>query len=83
MSSETNSLKPKFDVDTFLDIGDESCAVNPINNIAKVVKSMASGQKLEVRATDVAMSIDIQAWCNMTGNQLVKREDDRFIIQCK
>jgi TusA-related sulfurtransferase len=42
----------------------------PIVKTSKAAKEMASGQELEVLATDKAFEADIQAWCNQTGNTL-------------
>ncbi|MEN2257606.1 sulfurtransferase TusA family protein [Paraclostridium benzoelyticum] len=35
---------------------------------------MESGDIIEVKASDVAFSKDIKAWCETTGNSLLKAE---------
>ncbi|MCA9870313.1 MAG: sulfurtransferase TusA family protein [Anaerolineae bacterium] len=44
---------------------------------------MQPGQTLEVRATDPSVAVDLPAWCRMTGNTLLRQQDDRYLIQRK
>ncbi len=42
----------------------------PIVKLSKAVREMDSGQILEVKANDQAFKVDVEAWCNKTGNLL-------------
>lgn len=57
--------------DIVLDTKGMKCPL-PIVQIAKAVKTMSSGQTLEVVADDPAFYEDVKAWCTITENILVK-----------
>ena len=63
-----------------------SCPM-PIVKTAQAVKSMASGQLLEVLATDAGSTRDFAAWCKTTGNLLVESDVEggvyRFVLRRK
>lgn len=40
----------------------------PIVKLSQKIKSMDSGQVLEVQADDKGAAVDIPAWCQKTGN---------------
>jgi tRNA 2-thiouridine synthesizing protein A len=67
-----------------LDVKGLSCPL-PIVKTAQAVKSMESGEVIEVFATDPGAVPDFDAWCRTTGNRLVeKTEEDgvfRFLVQ--
>jgi tRNA 2-thiouridine synthesizing protein A len=44
----------------------------PILRAKKALKSMSTGQTLEVLATDPGAVADFQAFCRTTGNELVE-----------
>lgn len=46
----------------------------PIRRVFEEVSNMESGDIIEVKASDVAFSKDIKAWCETTGNSLLKAE---------
>ncbi len=46
----------------------------PIVKISLAVKEMEPGDVLVVEATDPAFELDVQAWADMTGNQLEEFE---------
>lgn len=46
----------------------------PIRRVFEEVSKMESGDIIEVKASDVAFSKDIKAWCETTGNALLKAE---------
>lgn len=50
-----------------LDCCDMSCPM-PIVRITREVKSMQSGERLEVRATDLAFKMDLESWSRRTGH---------------
>lgn len=43
----------------------------PLFEVHKNMKGLAVGQVLEVQADDPAFRMDIEAWCTMTGNELL------------
>jgi len=55
---------------TLLDLSGLRCPV-PIVKLNAAIRELAPGAGLEVRATDPAFELDIQAWCRRTGHTLV------------
>jgi tRNA 2-thiouridine synthesizing protein A len=59
----------------------------PIVRTAQAVKAMASGQTVEVLATDAGSVKDFAAWAKTTGNTIVEQSADggvyRFLMQKK
>jgi tRNA 2-thiouridine synthesizing protein A len=59
----------------------------PIVKTAQAVKTMASGETLEVLATDPGSVKDFAAWSKSTGNELVEQSVDggvyRFVMRKK
>jgi tRNA 2-thiouridine synthesizing protein A len=59
----------------------------PIVKTAQAVKAMASGQTLEVLATDPGSVKDFAAWSKTTGNALVEQTANagvfRFVLKKK
>jgi len=67
-----------------LDFRGLSCPL-PIVKTAQAVKTMGSGELVEVLATDPGSVPDFDAWCRSTGNALVATSQDdgvyRFVIR--
>lgn len=59
----------------------------PIVRTAQAIKSLASGQLIEVLATDPGSVKDFAAWSRTTGNELVDQSVDggvyRFVLRRK
>lgn len=59
----------------------------PIVRTAQGIKSLASGDHLELLATDPGSVKDVAAWCRTTGNELVEQSVAdgvyRFVIRRK
>lgn len=57
----------------------------PILKAKKALKSLASGEVLEVRATDPGSVADFAAFCNQTGNELMDStsEGDIYVFNIK
>jgi tRNA 2-thiouridine synthesizing protein A len=72
-----------FGADLFYDAGDQGCAGGPLEEIARMLRRLQSGQTLEVRATDPGVAVDLPAWCRMTGHTLVDQRADRYLIRRK
>jgi len=63
-----------------LDTSGLNCPL-PILKTKKALKQMEAGQILEVISTDAGSVKDIQAFCNQTGNKLIKiNEDDNKYV---
>jgi tRNA 2-thiouridine synthesizing protein A len=69
-----------------LDAKGLSCPL-PIVKTAQNMKELASGDLLEVLATDPGSVKDFEAWSKSTGNPVVEQSSDggvfRFILQKK
>jgi tRNA 2-thiouridine synthesizing protein A len=63
-----------------------SCPM-PIVKTAQAVKSLTSGQLLEVLSTDAGSTKDFAAWAKSTGNELVEQTVEggvyRFVLRKK
>lgn len=63
-----------------------SCPM-PIVKTAQAIKTIASGELVEVLATDPGSVKDFAAWSRTTGNELVEQSTDgavyRFVIRRK
>ena len=72
--------------DTLVDARGLSCPM-PIVKTAQVVKSLVSGQTVEVWATDPGSVKDFAAWSKSTGNPIVQQTVDggvfRFVLARK
>ena len=60
--------------DRQLDCQGMNCPM-PIVEITRAVKSMESGQSIEVLATDLAFRLDVEAWARRTGHTLEEFEE--------
>ena len=76
-------ITPLLGADQLYDAGDKGCAAGPMDEIAALMRKMASGQTLEIRATDPSVAFDLGAWCRMTGNTLIEQRDDRYLVKKK
>ena len=71
----------RLGADAFYDAGDKGCAAGPLDEIAALMRRLAPGQTLEVRATDPSVGGDLPAWCRLAGHELVTRDDDHYLIR--
>jgi tRNA 2-thiouridine synthesizing protein A len=69
--------------DAFYDAGDRGCASGALDAIADCMRRLAPNQTLEIRATDPSVTVDLTAWCRLTGHSLVTHTDDRYLIRHK
>jgi tRNA 2-thiouridine synthesizing protein A len=71
-------------IDRTLDARGLACPM-PIVKTAQLIKLMASGETLEVAATDAGSVKDFAAWSRTTGNALIDSSSDgavyRFVIR--
>ncbi len=61
--------------DRTLDTSGKCCPM-PMVETNKAIKTLGSGQVLEIVATDPATQTDIPSWCRRTGNELLEQESD-------
>lgn len=80
LDGEPTSL---FNADHFYDAGDLGCAYGPLDTIAKMMRTLTSGQTIEIRATDPTVAVDLSAWCRMTGHTLAEQRADRYLVRRK
>ncbi|MDO9577342.1 MAG: sulfurtransferase TusA family protein [Candidatus Cloacimonadales bacterium] len=52
-----------------------SCPM-PIIKLNKAIKSMESGEVLEMIGSDPGSKSDVPAWCNKTGNIFLEQTED-------
>lgn len=67
--------------DQILDCKGMQCPL-PVIKTAQAIKTIESGQVLELLATDPGVEPDMKAWSSRTGNELLKIEktDDIFHV---
>ena len=61
--------------DRTVDTSGQCCPV-PIVETNRAIKFMQPGEVLELIATDIGSRMDIPAWCNRTGHQLLRMEEE-------
>ena len=64
-----------FDVTKTLDCKGLSCPM-PILKLAKEMKSLKSGDVLELIGTDPGSKSDVPKWCTKTKNELLGNEEN-------
>ena len=64
-----------------LDCSGMNCPI-PILRLSQTVRSLKTGERLEMIATDPGSVKDIQAWSKQTGNTLVesKQDNEKFMF---
>ena len=76
LSSEP-STAPEIPVAAAKTIRVDACGLQcpgPILKMKKTMDGLASGERVEITATDPGFPRDADAWCSSTGNQLVSKE---------
>jgi tRNA 2-thiouridine synthesizing protein A len=75
-----------LDIKLNVDASGLSCPL-PILRATQGIKTIASGELMELIATDAGSLKDFDAWCKATGNTLVEQETTggkyRFVIRRK
>lgn len=49
----------------------------PIMQVKKAMDSIASGERVEIVATDAGFARDASAWCATTGNKLIEKREEK------
>ena len=55
----SGTIASTFGATTFYDAGDKGCGAGPLDEIADLMGRLASGQTLEIRATDPSVAVDL------------------------
>ncbi len=63
-----------------LDVRGQSCPL-PIVRASQAIKTLNSGQTLEVLATDRGALSDFPAWSKTTGNQLIEQTENNGVLR--
>ena len=64
-------MKPDFTLDCYGLL----CPM-PVFKASQKIKELETGQVLEIISTDDGIKSDIKAWCEKTGNELLKIDED-------
>ncbi len=84
--TERSSVESHIEIHRHLDVCGLKCPM-PILRTKKALADMASGEVLEIRATDPAAQDDFAAFARQTGHQLLKVEEAAgtftFLLQRK
>ena len=67
-----------------LDLRDLLCPI-PVVKISNAIKEVENGDVIEATATDAGVMMDIPAWCNSTGNEMLNMDevDGVFVFRVK
>lgn len=69
-----------MNADKVLDAKGLSCPM-PIVKTKKAMNELASGEVLEIHATDKGSQNDLTAWAKSTGHEFVKSEEDNGVFK--
>jgi tRNA 2-thiouridine synthesizing protein A len=65
--------------DVVLDCKGDCCPM-PILKTKKAINNMESGQILKVLGTDVGSKKDMPSWCERTGNELLRMDEEDGVL---
>lgn len=83
MAIDARTPQSRFSADAFYDASVKGCADGPLDEIARLMRGMSSGQTLEVHATAPGVAGDLPAWCRMAGHELSRHEGEHYLIRRK
>ncbi len=85
MTNETKQANQQptamFNADAYCDFGGRGCAEGPMEEIAMHMRRLQPGQTLELRATHASVLADLGPWTRMTGNKIIKRQDNHYLLE--
>ena len=84
-SSVAASVSPEPDASSVSTSKKETLKINacglqcpgPIMQVKKAMDSVATGDRVEIVATDAGFARDASAWCDTTGNKLVEKYEEK------
>lgn len=62
----------------------DACAMQcpgPIMRLAESMRDLNEGQIVEIKSTDPGFKVDVESWCNTTGNKLISLNNENKIIK--
>lgn len=62
----------------------DACAMQcpgPIMRLAESMRDLSEGQIVEIKSTDPGFKMDVESWCNSTGNKLISLNSENKIIK--
>lgn len=72
---KSNMKNDRVSVDNIsVSIHVDACAMQcpgPIMRLAESIKDINEGQIVEIKSTDPGFKMDVESWCNSTGNKLI------------
>lgn len=69
-----------MNADKILDAKGLACPM-PIVKTRKAINELASGEVLEIHATDKGAQNDLTAWAKSTGHELINTEEDNGVFK--
>lgn len=69
-----------MNADKLLDAKGLACPM-PIVKTRKAINELASGEVLEIHATDKGAKNDLTAWAKSTGHELINTEEDNGVFK--
>lgn len=65
---------------TILDVRGQSCPM-PIVRLSQAIKSLSSGDLIEVLSTDRGSWSDVPSWALTTGHHLIERSEEDAVFR--
>lgn len=84
LDSDKNTSQKRVSDSTKNVIKADACGLQcpgPIIRLKKEMEVLQQGQRLEMTSTDAGFARDAQAWCNMTGNNLLSNTSENGIFK--
>ena len=70
----------EYKPDKTVDTSGQCCPV-PMVETNRAIKALQPGQVLELISTDIGSRMDIPAWCQRTGHELLRMEESGKIFR--
>jgi len=80
--SEEVKISKELKIAKELDLKNLLCPI-PVVKISNAVKEVEVGEVIVATATDPGVMMDIPAWCNSTGNELLSMETENGVFVFK
>lgn len=74
---------PALQAEAFYDAEDRGGASGALDAIAECMRRLVPNQALEIRATDPSITVNLTAWCRLTGHVLIMHAGDCYLIRHK
>lgn len=88
LKSENHKGKTKMQEnnkkDILVSVKIDACGMQcpgPIMKLAEAIKELNEGETIEIKTTDPGFEMDVESWCNSTGNELVEVQSENKIVK--